>query len=148
MHTPACQTLESESNVRSITAKSVAFQRRCVGIVPTKNFSPGRLLAEKCGVGTLGQMPGDEPTADCSCLVACWYLAQKPIRSRRCKSLVLIRPCWPVLPTQNHLFLSGRARRGVRPTAIGKGSVRSEEHTSELQSHSDIVCRLLLEIKK
>src|SRR5260221_10464466 len=26
--------------------------------------------------------------------------------------------------------------------------VRSEEHTSELQSHSDIVCRLLLEKKK
>src|SRR5947207_10609575 len=27
-------------------------------------------------------------------------------------------------------------------------SSRSEEHTSELQSHSDIVCRLLLEKKK
>src|SRR5260221_5105659 len=26
--------------------------------------------------------------------------------------------------------------------------LRSEEHTSELQSHSDLVCRLLLEIKK
>ena len=25
---------------------------------------------------------------------------------------------------------------------------RSEEHTSELQSHSDLVCRLLLEKKK
>ena len=29
-----------------------------------------------------------------------------------------------------------------------KWAVRSEEHTSELQSHSDIVCRLLLEKKK
>src|SRR5438034_3532038 len=28
------------------------------------------------------------------------------------------------------------------------GHVRSEEHTSELQSHSDLVCRLLLEKKK
>src|SRR5438034_11653850 len=27
-------------------------------------------------------------------------------------------------------------------------SLRSEEHTSELQSHSDLVCRLLLEKKK
>src|SRR5438132_2600758 len=27
-------------------------------------------------------------------------------------------------------------------------AVRSEEHTSELQSHSDLVCRLLLEKKK
>src|SRR5215204_6691907 len=29
-----------------------------------------------------------------------------------------------------------------------RGSTRSEEHTSELQSHSDLVCRLLLEKKK
>src|SRR5260221_4857541 len=28
------------------------------------------------------------------------------------------------------------------------GATRSEEHTSELQSHSDLVCRLLLEKKK
>src|SRR6266571_707563 len=28
------------------------------------------------------------------------------------------------------------------------GSVRSEEHTSELQSHVNLVCRLLLEKKK
>src|SRR2546430_7141974 len=30
----------------------------------------------------------------------------------------------------------------------GKGVVRSEEHTSELQSQSNLVCRLLLEKKK
>src|SRR5437588_9598118 len=30
----------------------------------------------------------------------------------------------------------------------GIGVNRSEEHTSELQSHSDLVCRLLLEKKK
>src|SRR5260221_4411566 len=28
-----------------------------------------------------------------------------------------------------------------------RGDLRSEEHTSELQSHSDLVCRLLLEKK-
>src|SRR5438132_8265472 len=33
------------------------------------------------------------------------------------------------------------------PRATRSGS-RSEEHTSELQSHSDLVCRLLLEKKK
>src|SRR5438034_8356521 len=32
--------------------------------------------------------------------------------------------------------------------AIGMRYTRSEEHTSELQSHSDLVCRLLLEKKK
>src|SRR5438132_10037012 len=36
------------------------------------------------------------------------------------------------------------AQHGVRLLAHG----RSEEHTSELQSHSDLVCRLLLEKKK
>src|SRR2546430_10251337 len=30
----------------------------------------------------------------------------------------------------------------------GQGSLRSEEHTSELQSQSNLVCRLLLEKKK
>src|SRR5438034_3349286 len=31
---------------------------------------------------------------------------------------------------------------------LRNGKKRSEEHTSELQSHSDLVCRLLLEKKK
>src|SRR5256886_7629050 len=33
-------------------------------------------------------------------------------------------------------------------TRTGGGPVRSEEHTSELQSQSNLVCRLLLEKKK
>src|SRR2546430_13124872 len=40
---------------------------------------------------------------------------------------------------------------GIRPAQIAKTlalSVRSEEHTSELQSQSNLVCRLLLEKKK
>src|SRR5690242_21476998 len=31
---------------------------------------------------------------------------------------------------------------------VGDGPARSEEHTSELQSHVNLVCRLLLEKKK
>src|SRR5688572_32192847 len=31
---------------------------------------------------------------------------------------------------------------------LGRGGLRSEEHTSELQSQSNLVCRLLLEKKK
>src|SRR5438034_6771794 len=39
--------------------------------------------------------------------------------------------------------------QAFRPRPNGcRGKVRSEEHTSELQSHSDLVCRLLLEKKK
>src|SRR5436190_16069212 len=35
-----------------------------------------------------------------------------------------------------------------RPSQPRSRKLRSEEHTSELQSHSDLVCRLLLEKKK
>src|SRR5205807_9913780 len=43
--------------------------------------------------------------------------------------------------TSGH-FLSGE------PDAPGKSGLRSEEHTSELQSPCNLVCRLLLEKKK
>src|SRR5260221_5501595 len=38
--------------------------------------------------------------------------------------------------------------RPFRDSGRGDSGRRSEEHTSELQSHSDLVCRLLLEKKK
>src|SRR5260370_32137450 len=44
-----------------------------------------------------------------------------------------------------------RAATDLRPGTNGSGSrfaSRSEEHTSELQSHLNLVCRLLLEKKK
>src|SRR5690349_24822677 len=46
---------------------------------------------------------------------------------------------------------SPAGRRSVSPPSWQRarpGSVRSEEHTSELQSRRDLVCRLLLEKKK
>src|SRR5207248_11593180 len=39
------------------------------------------------------------------------------------------------------------SRIGVQPLAAAQGELRSEEHTSELQSPYDLVCRLLLEKK-
>src|SRR5207249_7651839 len=45
------------------------------------------------------------------------------------------------------VFGSGARRRGGGVTFVSSGS-RSEEHTSELQSRFDLVCRLLLEKKK
>src|SRR6266480_3124269 len=38
--------------------------------------------------------------------------------------------------------------RAFATTSFGLPSARSEEHTSELQSHVNLVCRLLLEKKK
>src|SRR2546430_9274268 len=44
--------------------------------------------------------------------------------------------------------VAGRpSRHGPQPSCNAKRTARSEEHTSELQSQSNLVCRLLLEKK-
>src|SRR2546427_8955016 len=52
-------------------------------------------------------------------------------------------PCWPASPRSSPSARSSRPRAPHRPRLL-----RSEEHTSELQSQSNLVCRLLLEKKK
>src|SRR5260221_7846612 len=47
---------------------------------------------------------------------------------------------FPRDPELYHFFVFGKMGSRLM--------IRSEEHTSELQSHSDLVCRLLLEKKK
>src|SRR5947207_4158187 len=56
----------------------------------------------------------------------------------------------PTLTTlvMNPTSVGGGASSTGTATISGPAPVRSEEHTSELQSHSDLVCRLLLEKKK
>src|SRR5436190_13659526 len=72
--------------------------------------------------------------------------------------LMIRRPPRSTLFPYTTLFRSTRrsfpcVARGSSPTS-SRNTVppwarsRSEEHTSELQSHSDLVCRLLLEKKK
>src|SRR5437588_3293396 len=46
-----------------------------------------------------------------------------------------------------HLWTE-RSRAELHHVYLEGAKGRSEEHTSELQSHSDLVCRLLLEKKK
>src|SRR5437588_2319071 len=66
--------------------------------------------------------------------------------------LMIRRPPRSTLFPYTTLFRSIRAGRPSPrwPSASGtrRPRPRSEEHTSELQSHSDLVCRLLLEKKK
>src|SRR5438132_4610916 len=72
--------------------------------------------------------------------------------------LMIRRPPRSTLFPYTTLFRSRRRpggntagfERAPRSPACGcsRQSSRSEEHTSELQSHSDLVCRLLLEKKK
>src|SRR5476649_3097263 len=54
------------------------------------------------------------------------------------------------LSLHDALPISDRSTRSTpcSPTHKFATATRSEEHTSELQSHSDLVCRLLLEKKK
>src|SRR5690349_22285783 len=53
---------------------------------------------------------------------------------------------WVVRLAASWFTLSVRSRH--KPAAPGTRAWRSEEHTSELQSRRDLVCRLLLEKKK
>src|SRR5260221_7794365 len=49
----------------------------------------------------------------------------------------------------SHHLVQESPRRSLRDyVQLFRTRSRSEEHTSELQSHSDLVCRLLLEKKK
>src|SRR5699024_12637062 len=75
-------------------------------------------------------------------------------------SLICLPPLYTIFPYTT-LFRSGDDEVGNRPSGtlgrccanrqehgrISRG-LRSEEHTSELQSRFDLVCRLLLEKKK
>src|SRR5207237_8762982 len=72
-----------------------------------------------------------------------WWRVQAvaAARSARGVSLTASRvtvSCWPA-----------ESRMGVAlGVSLSASSARSEEHTSELQSHLNLVCRLLLEKKK
>src|SRR2546430_16915658 len=46
------------------------------------------------------------------------------------------------------IYRPGRRHHGADRPQRGRSGGRSEEHTSELQSQSNLVCRLLLEKKK
>src|SRR5438034_9956819 len=62
--------------------------------------------------------------------------AARPFMCARWKNAFCAAPTLPGCPRQ------------VFSAAFCSARERSEEHTSELQSHSDLVCRLLLEKKK
>src|SRR2546430_7577983 len=51
-------------------------------------------------------------------------------------------------PFRDQWVREGCPRTQERDLLAGRGVERSEEHTSELQSQSNLVCRLLLEKKK
>src|SRR5438034_1452847 len=77
-----------------------------------------------------------------------FLMIRRPPRSTLFPYTTLFRSC-PCNPPASGSFRDKRGcRQGPRSAEPPPRRVRSEEHTSELQSHSDLVCRLLLEKKK
>src|SRR6266853_865337 len=66
-----------------------------------------------------------------------FLMIRRPPRSTLFPYTTLFRSCCPRLFSHRRI-----------PSAMHPSAARSEEHTSELQSQSNLVCRLLLEKKK
>src|SRR6266478_9246812 len=77
------------------------------------------------------------------CQLLCFFflMIRRPPRSTLFPYTTLFRSCPPSSGTRPNWPRSP-------PTLPSCGGARSEEHTSELQSQSNLVCRLLLEKKK
>src|SRR2546427_2837156 len=72
-------------------------------------------------------------------------MIRRPPRSTLFPYTTLFRS---VRPAGTAIARSGLAATRSRNRAAAASASRSEEHTSELQSQSNLVCRLLLEKKK
>src|SRR2546430_4188317 len=77
-------------------------------------------------------------------------MIRRPPRSTLFPYTTLFRSPSPARPPGHPPLPPGWHAVSPRPRGDGSAapSVRSEEHTSELQSQSNLVCRLLLEKKK
>src|SRR5438034_5439655 len=80
-----------------------------------------------------------------------------PARVPRVETIVAKSATWARVPLPARIVITPGSSRSTPRSAfqleqLTRNSARrwkrSEEHTSELQSHSDLVCRLLLEKKK
>src|SRR2546430_13583204 len=87
-----------------------------------------------------------------------FLMIRRPPRSTLFPYTTLFRSCVRIPAERDPLAISRRRHRSQlrqrRPELSARGRVdrlprgRSEEHTSELQSQSNLVCRLLLEKKQ
>src|SRR2546430_8465382 len=91
----------------------------------------------------------------CSILFFFFFLMiRRPPRSTLFPYTTLFRSCLPALAHDVAAVWRGRRLRGGQRSCRARALIapdladRSEEHTSELQSQSNLVCRLLLEKKK
>src|SRR5207249_7478911 len=85
------------------------------------------------------KLPGVMPPMSYWCRQLVTQQNSSPFQNTGHSSITSI---WCAAPTQ------GSLARNMSPSRMPGLSLRSEEHTSELQSRFDLVCRLLLEKKK
>src|SRR5690242_21475828 len=84
-----------------------------------------------------------------SCLLFFFLMIRRPPRSTLFPYTTLFRSnSAPQIASNDSTSLMSCSKPGTRTTTSGTRASRSEEHTSELQSHVNLVCRLLLEKKK
>src|SRR2546426_8565970 len=69
-------------------------------------------------------------------------------RSSEKRAALVLESIPPDRKTPTGTSLTFRSLTAVRNSGCGRLAMRSEEHTSELQSPCNLVCRLLLEKKK
>src|SRR5438132_9018521 len=77
-----------------------------------------------------------------------FFMIGRPPRSTLFPYTTLFRSARQSMRRWGAANLADFTRALTRTVEASARVVRSEEHTSELQSHSDLVCRLLLEKKK
>src|SRR5438105_15938372 len=85
------------------------------------------------------------------CSLLCFFfflMLPRPPRSTLFPYTTLFRSSRPDAPVSSRSFFLLRSSAAFREPHLELPSERSEEHTSELQSRVDLVCRLLLEKKK
>src|SRR5258708_21268647 len=77
-------------------------------------------------------------------------MIRRPPRSTLFPYTTLFRSTQPTRPARGKAASASRPQEAPPPSATGLlvAAMRSEEHTSELQSPDHLVCRLLLEKKK
>src|SRR5260370_3937299 len=92
--------------------------------------------------------------SDDRCRFFFFLMIRRPPRSTLFPYTTLFRSLTPIVEHPRLAKLPPQTRRLLKLLAraprlfVGVVSGRSEEHTSELQSHLNLVCRLLLEKKK
>src|SRR5205085_11704328 len=94
---------------------------------------------------------GSGDWVDVVCALSCFFVAiRRPPRSTLFPYTTLFRSttCRRSGARSHRTRSSSPTCRRTRSTARSARGGRSEEHTSELQSQSNLVCRLLLEKKK